>query len=389
MIKKTDFRALLRSLMVPLLFLVVIIIAIPLSKFSSTHLIKEIMTRLARDSFLVVALIIPILAGMGINFAISLGAMSAQIGIIFSQNWTLASKLGPFGAIVVAALLALPIAIFLGWFAGSVMNRAKGREMITSMILAFLISGFYQFFVLFVCGKFIPIVNKAILLPRGYGIRNTVKLETTGVFDNLLKLSVKVPGMMRPLEFPFFTYLLIAAACVFVIWFKKTKLGHDMNSVGQDQRVSNSAGLNVDRIRLQSIIISTVMAMFGQLIYLQNIGTMNTYNGTDQTSLFAAAAILVGGASVASATIPNVFVGVTLFHLMFIVMPNAGKTLTGNPAIGEYFRSFISYGVVTLALILHAWSRAKSRDEERKKLKAQRSEAEEVHVKSAAAGSSQ
>ena len=40
---------------------------------------------------------------------------------------------------------------------------------------------------------------------------------------------------------------------------------------------------------------------------------------------FAAAAILVGGASVTKATIPNVFGGV-LLHLMYIVMPKQDKT---------------------------------------------------------------
>lgn len=371
-------------MLVPILFLIVISFAIPLSGFTSSHLIKEVMTRLARDSFLAVALIIPILAGMGINFAISLGAMSAQIGVIMSQNWLIGEKIGGIGGLLVAALIALPIAIGLGYFAGSVMNKARGREMITSMILAFLVTGFYQFFVLFICGKVIPITNKEILLSRGYGIRNTIRLETAGAFDDLLMVKVKVPGLMRPIEFPFFTYILIALACIFVIWFKRTKLGQDFRSVGQSQRVANSAGLHVDQIRVQSVMISTVLAMFGQLIFLQSIGTMNVYSGTDQTSLFAAAAILVGGASVAKATIPNIFIGVALFHTMFIVMPNAGKALTGNPAIGEYFRSFISYGVVTLALVMHAWSRAKARDDERKRLRRDKTDAAEAAKKASA-----
>lgn len=372
--RKKSTKEIVRNMMVPLLFLVIIIIAIPLSKYSTSHLVTEIMNRLARDSFLVVSLIIPILAGMGINFAMSLGAMAAQIGIIFSENWQVAG----IGGLGLAALIALPIAILLGWFAGTVMNKAKGREMITSMILAFLMSGIYQFVVLFVMGKVIPIANSEILLARGYGIKNTIRLSTMGGFDDLLCLRIPVSFLKKPLTFPLFTYLLIALACVFTVWFKKTKLGHDMQSVGQDQVVSESAGIAVDRVRLQSIIISTVMAMVGQLIYLQNIGTMNTYNGTDQTSLFAAAAILVGGASVSSATIPNVFIGTTLFHLMFIVMPNAGKNLTGNPAIGEYFRSFISYGVVTLALIMHSMNREKDKEEERKALSASNGRKEEV-----------
>lgn len=362
--KKTDWRSTLRQAMVPLLFIIIIALAIPLSGFSSAHLIGEILARFARDTFLAVSLIIPILAGMGINFAISLGAMAAQIGIIISQNFFV----GGIPGMLLSALIGLPIAILLGWFAGSVMNKAKGREMISSMILAFLISGIYQFIVLYIMGGLIPIQNKDILLSRGYGIKNSIPLEIKGALDNLWNIKIKIPGIMRPLNFPIATYIVIALVCVFVVWFKKTKLGHDMKAVGQSQRVADSAGMKVDKIRLQSIIISTVMAMLGQLIYLQNIGTMNTYNGTDQTSLFAAAALLIGGASVASATIPNALIGVILFHLMFIVMPNAGKNLTGNPAIGEYFRSFISYGVVALALVMHAYSRKKAAEEERKAL---------------------
>lgn len=362
--KKIDWRSTLRQAMVPLLFIIIIALAIPLSGFSSAHLMGEILARFARDTFLAVSLIIPILAGMGINFAISLGAMAAQIGIIISQNF----YVGGIPGMLLSALIGLPFAILLGWFAGSVMNKAKGREMISSMILAFLISGIYQFIVLYIMGGLIPIQNKDILLSRGYGIKNSIPLEIKGALDNLWNIKIKIPGIMRPLNFPIATYIVIALVCVFVVWFKKTKLGHDMKAVGQSQRVADSAGMKVDKIRLQSIIISTVMAMLGQIIYLQNIGTMNTYNGTDQTSLFAAAALLIGGASVASATIPNAIIGVILFHLMFIVMPNAGKNLTGNPAIGEYFRSFISYGVVALALVMHAYSRKKAAEEERKAL---------------------
>ena len=53
------------------------------------------------------------------------------------------------------------------------------------------------------------------------------------------------------------------------------------------------------------------------------------------------------------ASIGNVFLGVTLFHLMFIVAPQAGAKITGDSMIGEYFRVFVSYGVITLALIMY------------------------------------
>ena len=98
----------------------------------------------------------------------------------------------------------------------------------------------------------------------------------------------------------------------------------------------------MERTRIIAIIISTVLAMIGQIIFLQNMGNMATYNAHKQTGFFAAAALLVGGASVSKATIPNVFIGVVLLHLMYIVMPRAGAQLFGQAQIGEFFRDALS-----------------------------------------------
>ena len=59
---------------------------------------------------------------------------------------------------------------------------------------------------------------------------------------------------------------------------------------------------------------------------------------------------------------------------MFIVMPAAGKNLTGQAMVGEYFRTFISYAVVTITLILHAWKRAKNKERERQEMRLQSEE---------------
>ena len=238
----------------------------------------------------------------------------------------------------------------MGWVCGAVLNRAKGREMVTGYILAFFINGIYQFVVLYLMGVVIPIRSPAILLSRGYGIRNTLNLD--GVrqsLDNLLMLRV------GPFSLPMATYLVIAVLCLFIVWFKRTKLGQDMRAVGHDMAVADMAGIPVDRTRIIAIIISTVLACFGQIIFLQNMGNVATYNAHDQTGFFAVAAILVGGASVKKATIPNVFIGVVLLHLLFVVSPRAGQNLFGSAMIGEYFRQFIGYGVIALSLVLYAW----------------------------------
>lgn len=362
--KKNKYNQILIKSIVPIIFIIITAIAAPLSGLSGNFLLEQILIRLVRNSFLVLALIIPIIAGMGINFGLTLGAMAGQIGLIFVQD---RGTLGLPG-ILLACLIGAPIAMVLGWFSGKILNKAKGREMITSMLLSFFISGIYQFFLLYLCGWIIPFKDQRIILSRGYGVRNSLELNTAGGIDNVLDKfltnTLGSPLYIGDFKIPIVTIIIIVALCIFTIWFKKTKLGQEMRAVGQDMEVAEESGINVDKTRLKSIIISTVLACFGQIIYLQNIGTVNVYNGADQAALFAAAALLIGGASVATASIANALFGTILFHLLFITMPLAGQTVTGSAMIGEYLRTFISYAVVTLALILHAWTKNKEKQME-------------------------
>ena len=357
--KKTFGRFFIDNAVV-IIFLLITILAIRPSGFSIQYIVQEMVTRLARNSFLVLALLLPIYAGMGLNFGMTLGAMSGQIGLILAINWNISGVEG----IVFAALVGTPISVLMGYICGAVLNKAKGREMVTGYILAFFINGIYQFIVLYMMGSVFPISSPAILLSRGYGIRNTLNLEgVRQALDELLML--RVAGYAIPIA----TFLVIAALCVFIIWFKKTKLGQDMRAVGHDMAVAEASGVPVDRTRIIAIIISTVLACYGQIIFLQNMGNMATYNAHDQTSFFAVAAILVGGASVKKASIPNVFIGVILLHVLFVVTPRAGQNLFGSAMIGEYFRQFIGYGVIALSLVLYAWRARKDADRAREGLR--------------------
>jgi len=350
---------------VPILFVVITLLAVPVSGFSANYLIQEMITRIGRNSFLVLALLLPILAGMGLNFGMVLGAMAGQIGLIFITDWSIVGIPG----LVLAMLISTPISILLGILCGSVLNRAKGREMATSYILGFFINGIYQLVVLYFMGGIIPVKSPSLVLSRGYGIRNTVALDgVRQVFDNMIPLKI------GEISIPLGTFLIIALLCLFIIWFRKTKLGQDMRAIAQDMKVAQSAGIPVDRTRIISIVISTVLAGYGQIIFLQNMGTLSTYNSHDQTGVFSIAAILIGGATVSRATIPNVFIGVILFHMMFVVSPMAGKNLIGQAMLGEYFRQFISYGIIAIALVLHAWRRQKDKEMERRSLRGVKAE---------------
>lgn len=345
---------------VTLIFLILVLVGIPLSGFSSEYLIQEMLLRLSRDSFLVLSLLIPIMAGMGLNFGMILGSMAGQLGLIFITDWGVTGLPG----LMLAAIIGTPFALILGYMCGAILNKAKGKEMVTSYILGFFVNGLYQFFGLYLMGKLIPIQKQALLISRGYGIRNSVNLlGVRGALDRLIDVRIGT------ISIPVATYLVIGVFCLTLIWFQKTKLGQNMRATGQNMAVAQLSGIKVERTRIIAIIISTLMACYGQIIFLQNLGTMSTYTSHEQAGTFAIAALLVGGATVKKASLVNVFVGVILFHMMFVISPMAGKHLIGQAQLGEYFRVFISYGIIAIALVLHAWKSYKERERARSTLR--------------------
>ena len=338
---------------VPILFVLICAACIPVSGFSASYLLNEIVTRMGRNIFLVMGLLIPIMAGMGLNFAMTLGAMGAEIALIFVADW----QIWGIPGVVLAMIVSIPFSALLGLLCGTILNHAKGREMITSYIISFFMNGVYQLIVLFAMGSIIPIKHASIRLPRGYGIRNTVSLlNMRQCIDNLL--AVNIGGV----KIPVLSFILIGLLCLFIVWFRKTKLGQDMRAVGQDMDVARDAGINVDRTRVLSIVMSTVLSGFGMILYLQNMGNIATYSAHSQIGMFCIAALLVGGASVDKASIGNVFLGVILFHTMFIVAPSTGAAITGDSMIGEYVRVFASYFVIAVALVMYEMKKRKQKN---------------------------
>lgn len=462
---------------VVILFLLLCVGATAASKQPLTFVIPELFTRIARNAFIVLALIIPVITGLGLNFGIVVGAMAAQIALFLTTYWGFTGV----GGFFITVALATPIALVFGFLVGKLFNLVKGNEMIAGLILGYFADGIYQLIFLFVFGGVIAMNNPTLMIATGVGVKNTIDLKDTvkyaldtipmltvleigfylviagllfttihkrikkqavnwkdtalkaaaAVFvyaltfigpveqflssDRLLLLSAVelgclsvvlwqlfqivrhkmtkhtgagsfgkrdtfdirralvfivlagavygltyIPALFNVLiavQLPVMTYISIGALCVFNNLLMRTRLGQNMRAVGQNRAVANSAGIDVDKTRIIAMLFSTVLASWGQLIYLQNIGTMSTYGAHTQVGQFAIAALLVGGASVQKATNKNALLGIVLFHTLFIVSPLAGKELFGDPVIGEYFRVFVSYGVIAMALAMHAWKK--------------------------------
>lgn len=478
--KKSSMDSLKRAVFenkVILLFVVLCIACAAIADTSLSYIATEVFARFARNACLVLALIIPCLAGLGMNFGIVVGAIAAQIAIFWVVHWGFTGMTG----FILCAVLCIPLAIFFGILVGKLYNNTKGTEMIAGLVLGFFADGLYRLFVLYIIGGVIPF-DDPNLLERGFGLRNTFdltgnlkyalddvtflnvsvllgvvcigsaaitalhekkmgvqadvkktaakvilgavlfvfglvghripavnqifgssrliltdaalfggiglalyaivmlvknrakeqtegrgKLAVMAAGGVLLVLGTVIPAVRdiyQSIQLPTCTYVIIVAFCYFNNWIMSTRLGQNMRTVGQNRAVATSAGIDVDKTRIIATCISTVLAAWGQLIYLQNLGTFNTVQQQSNVGLYSIAAILVGGATVQKAENKHAVVGVILFHTLFVLAPLAATKLFGDAAVSEYIRMFISYGVIAVSLALHAWKSVAKKTED-------------------------
>lgn len=463
------------------LFLILCIVCTVVAGANLSYVAGEVFTRFGRNTCLVLALIIPCLAGLGMNFGIVVGAMAAQIAIFWVVHWGFTGVTG----LLLSVVMCTPIAIFFGWLLGKLYNHTKGAEMIAGLIVGFFADGLYRLFVLYIIGGVIPF-DDPNLLPRGFGLRNAfdltgslkyslddvsfltvlligslislvalavnflynkkkgnvidkkdvIKKAVYGIVGVVIALvskqipflnnmlggtrvvltdAIKIGSILcivyavvmfvltkpakdskefkkyilmvvcsvvlfvltfvkttkvifNSVRLPACTYAVTALFCFFNTWIFSTRLGQNIRTVGQNRAVATSAGINVDKIRVIATCISTVLAAWGQLVFLQNLGTFNTVQQQSNVGLYAVAAILVGGANAHKATNKQAILGVILFHTLFVVAPLAATKVFGDPAISEYIRMFITYGVIAVSLAMHAWQKGdkkkKDNDEE-------------------------
>ncbi len=325
------------ELIVPATFIIFSILCFFLSGISFLFLAEQVALRFIRNIILVLALIFPIMAGMGLNFAVVIGTMITQACFIIVLNFNVT---GGKGAALVL-LVSLAAAAGVGYVIGRLLNKVRGREMVTSIVVGFLANYIYQ--LIFVAG-----FNKKLVLSTGIGVKNMVDLKTfKEVFDNLgvfcigkAKISVLLLAMIIVCGF-------------FVFYLMHTPLGQKIKAVGMSEEKAANIGIDTDRVRIIVIVLSTVFAALGQFVYLQNIGSLNVYTEHLDTEKFACAALLAGGASIRKAGVKNAFIGVVLLHTLFVLSPLAGRNAFANASLGEYFRSFVAYGIIAFALVVN------------------------------------
>lgn len=328
---------------VPLIFLGLSLGAFYFSEMRFGFVVGEVITRFVRDGVMVLALILPISAGMGLNFAIVVGAICAQVGLILAVDFAI----GGWAGLLFIGIVGISLSIVTGLLIGLCLNMTRGREMITTIIIGFFATSIYQLVFMVGYGTIFHPSNTEMMLSRGIGIRNMIDLEQ---FRHMFDTIWIIP--LRGIDIPLFMVLLVCGFAMAVKYIQHTRFGGELIAVNSNGNQVEMLGISENGVRLRVIVISTVIACCGHIIYIQNIGMLNVYTAHLNTDIFSCAALLAGGATIFRARVSHALGGIILFHTLFIVSPQAGQNIFGNPSLGEYFRSFVAYGTITVALVI-------------------------------------
>ena len=109
-------------------------------------------------------------------------------------------------------------------------------------------------------------------------------------------------------------------------------------------------GINVDKMRIWGITLSTVLGGIGILVYAQSFGFLQFYESPKMMSFSAVAAVLLGGASNKKASIFNVLFGVVIFQGLLTLSLPVANVILPESNISDIVRMIISNGIILYAL---------------------------------------
>lgn len=320
------------------LFLLALFIAAPFVGVRIDASISDTLVRVGMNGILVLAMVPMIQSGCGLNFGLPLGIIAGLLGAVTSIQIGVTGSIG----FIIAMAIAVPIAVVLGWLYGQLLNRVKGDEM---MIATYV--GFSSVALMCIAWLLLPYTSPTMIWGYGgSGLRTTISVE--GFWLNALSQYVNI----RIGEFFYIPVgmFLFFAFVSFLVWaFFRTKTGTAITAVGSNPEFARASGINVDKMRTISVVMSTVLGAIGILVYEQSFGFIQLYMGPFYMAFPAVAAILLGGASVNKATMVNVVVGTFLFQGILTMTPSVINSVMQTD-MSEVIRIIVSNGMILYAL---------------------------------------
>lgn len=318
-------------------FLLLLLILAPFVGADLPTQISNIIARFSWNGILVLAMVPMVHSGCGLNFGLPLGIISGLLGATLSIEFGFSGPL----SFVMAILISTPFALILGTIYGWLLNKIKGGEM---MIATYV--GFSSVSLMCMMWLILPYKSPNMVWGlSGKGLRTTISLE--GYYNEVLANILRI--RIGNLDIPVGTLLFFAVLALGIWAFLHTKTGTAMTAVGSNPTFARAAGINVDKMRMLSVVMSTWLAAVGILVYEQGFGFVQLYMAPFYMALPAVSAILIGGATVNKATITNVIIGTILFQGIVTMTPTVMNNMI-HMDMSEVIRIIASNGMILYAL---------------------------------------
>lgn len=339
-----NIKALIAHVGLPRLVIGVLLLALfllaPAAQVQIDRSLNDIVKRFSMSAVLALAMVPMVQSGCGLNFGLPIGIVAGLLGSTAAMDLGLHGLAG-FGT---ALLLTLALGALFGYGYGQLLNRVKGSEMTIALYVGFSA-------VSFMCIWWLLLPYKNPVMIWGYGgdgLRTTITTE--GYWLRILDDLWAIP-IGSHFTFPTGGMLFIALLC-FVVWaFFHTKTGTAVTAVGSNPDFARASGINIDRMRLTSVMMSTILGGIGILMYQQSYGFIQLYLGPLYMSFPAVAAVLIGGASIHKATITHVVVGTLLYQGIVAMTPSVINSLIQSD-ISDVIRIISTHGIILYALTM-------------------------------------
>ena len=309
----------------------------PLVGVSLPGAVSDVLARIGMNGIMVLALVPMIQSGCGLNFGLPLGIIAGLLGATISIEFGYVDAWGFIFAIIVSQVFG---AIF-GYGYGVLLNRVKGGEM---MIATYV--GLSSVTFMSIAWLTLPYTNPVMVWGYGgEGLRSTITVE--GFWRHILDdfWAVQYAGY----KFPTGSILFLILMSIIIWAFFHLKIGTAMTAVGSNPTFARASGVNVNRMRTVSVVISTMLGAIGIIVYQQSFGFIQLYNGPLYMAFPAVAAILIGGAGVNKASLANVFIGVALYQGILVMTPLIFNALL-KLDMSDVIRIIVSNGMILYAL---------------------------------------
>lgn len=320
------------------LFLVLLFILTPFVGVRFDTSVNDVIVRFSMNGILVLSLVPMVKSGCGLNFGLQLGIIAGLLGAVISIEMETIGFAGFFTAIGIAIFFA----VVFGLLYGLLLNKVKGDEMVVATYV-----GFSS--VSFMCIMWLMLPFKSpnmIWAYGGSGLRTTI--NTKGYWFHILTDFFQI-NIGSHIVFPTGT-ILFFVLLTFLVWaFFRTKMGTAMTAVGSNTDYAKFCGINVDKMRVISVILSTVIAAIGIIVYQESFGFIQLYMAPLYMAFPAIAALLLGGASVGKASIKNVVIGAFLFQGILTMTPSVINNIIKSD-MSESIRIVVSNGMIVYAL---------------------------------------